>query len=221
MLARLSRLDEMTNTWERFKDIEQRLRTDEDERKTIRAEIKRRRQAMSQARARVAAFNRAFQREVQLIGIPGVQDASIDSEDYLPRIDGSRFDEIQASGGGVATAVHVAYSLALITTAIDDPNITLPSFLMIDSPQNAIGRGPTDVALSQRIYSRLVNVADGYQERIQLVIADNSLPPLPDKANWSHIYTIDFDYGDRAMIPGVWHAGPSAAATRVEDQTLE
>ncbi|MEU7925059.1 hypothetical protein [Micromonospora sp. NPDC049107] len=221
MLARLARLDDMTNTWERFKDIEQRLRTDEDQRKTVRADIKRRKQAMTEARARVARFDTAFQREIQLIGVPGVQEAHIDTEDYLPRIDGAAFHEIQASGGGVATAVHVAYNIALITTALDDPNVTVPSLLIIDSPQNAIGRSPTDVELSQRIYDRIANVTNAASQRIQMIIADNSLPPLPARADWSHIHVIEFGYEDRAMIPGVWHSGPAAAKTRVEDAAIE
>src|SRR2546423_14733243 len=36
------------------------------------------------------------------------------------RIDGAKFEEIKASGGGVATAIHVTYSLALISTLFDD-----------------------------------------------------------------------------------------------------
>ena len=159
LLARLTRLEEMTNSWERFDDIERRLQRAENDRKENRAEIKRKRQAMSDARARLAAFDRAFQREVALIGIPGVREARIDPDDYLPRINGAAFEEIQASGGGVATAVHVAYSLALITTGLDDPNVKVPSLLIVDSPQNAIGRGTSDLHLSQRIYNRLGRVS--------------------------------------------------------------
>ncbi|MFI7211586.1 hypothetical protein ACIBP4_12150 [Micromonospora maritima] len=221
MLARLARLDEMTTTWERFKDIELRLRADEGERKEVRSDIKRRKQAMTEARARVARFDSAFQREIELIGVPGVQEAHIDRDDYLPRIDGAAFDEIQASGGGVATAVHVAYNIALITTALDDPNVTVPSLLIIDSPQNAIGRSPTDVELSQRIYDRIANVTNAAGRRIQMIIADNALPPPPPRADWTRIHVIEFGYEDRAMIPDVWHSGPAAARTRVEDAAVE
>jgi hypothetical protein len=217
MLARLARLDEMTNAWERFKDIESRLQSDRDAQKTVKIDIKQRKLAMTRARARVATFNAAFQQEIQLIGVPGVQDAHIDSDDYLPRIDGSPFQEIQASGGGIATAVHVAYSLALIIAALGDNEINVPSFLVIDSPQNAIGQHPNDIQLSRRIYERLVNVADAAAARIQLILADNNLPPRSDRVDWRTIYTITFGYEDNAMVPGVWHQGLSAVTEKVED----
>ncbi|MFI7598216.1 AAA family ATPase [Actinoplanes sp. NPDC049681] len=217
LLARLGRLDEMTNARERFADRERRLRTAEAERKTVRADIKQRKQAMSDAHARVGKFNEAFKREITMIGVPGVQEAFVSTDDYLPRVNGSVFHEMQASGGGIATAVHVAYSLALITVALDDNEILVPSFLMIDSPQNAIGQSPSDVELSQHIYERLINITDAAGSRIQLIIADNSLPAPSNRANWNSIHTISFGYGNDAMIPGVWHAGPSAATRRVED----
>jgi hypothetical protein len=75
--------------------------------------------------------------------------------------------------------VHVAYSSALITVALDDNDITIPSFLMIDSPQNAIGQGPSGVRLSQGIYERLINIADAAGCPIQLV--NGHLPTLLDE----------------------------------------
>jgi hypothetical protein len=225
LLARLSRLDEMTNARERFKDRETQLRNAENERKTVRADIRQRKHSMTEARARVARFSEAFQHEIAKIGVPGVQDAYIHTDDYLPRINGSVFEEMQASGGGVATAVHVAYCLALITAALDDNNISVPSFIMIDSPQNAIGQSPTDIELSQRIYERLINLADAAatapSRSIQLIIADNSLPKPSQRANWAVIHTIAFGYDYDAMIPGVWHPGPSAITERVENAATD
>jgi hypothetical protein len=217
MLARLARLDEMSNAWERFKDLETRLQNDRDEQKRVRSDIKQRKAAMTRARDRVAKFNAAFQEQIRLIRVPGVQEAHIDPDDYLPRIDGSPFEEVQASGGGVATSVHVAYSLALIIAALADNEINVPSFLIIDSPQNAIGQDPSDTQLSRRIYERVVNVTEVAQNRIQLILADNNLPARSDRIDWREIHAITFGYEDQAMIPGVWHAGPDAATIRVED----
>ncbi len=225
LLARLGRLDEMTNARDRFKDLEIRLRSAEGERKAVRADIRQRKRSMTEARARVTKFNEAFQREISMIGVPGVQEAYIHTDDYLPRINGSVFEEMQASGGGVATAVHVAYCLALITVALDDNAISVPSFLMIDSPQNAIGQSPSDVELSQRIYERLINIADAAatvpSRALQLLIADNSLPEPSDRADWNSIYAITFGYENEAMIPGVWHPGPAAITRRVEHSEVD
>ena len=39
---------------------------------------------------------------------------ALDGESYLPIVNGQSFESLQASGGGIATSVNVAYSLILL-----------------------------------------------------------------------------------------------------------
>jgi hypothetical protein len=205
--ARVDRLREIAATRKRLGEDLQRIHEHQQRRQQVSNTIRHRMDAAGQARDRIDACERAFLREIDLLGIPGVETAQIDRTDYLPRVNGARFGEIQASGGGVTTAIHVAYSLALLTTALDDNNVNLPSLLILDSPRKAIGESESDIALGHRIYRRLVNVADSYQHRLQLVVADNSLPPAMTPGELASINVIPLGYGHDAMIPGIWHPG--------------
>jgi uncharacterized Zn finger protein (UPF0148 family) len=205
--ARIERIRENRAIREQLDGDREKLQSHQLQRQRISGAIRRRVEEAGQARDRVEAFDAAFRREIGLLSIPGVEEARIDSTDYLPRVNGARFGEIQASGGGVTTAVHVAYSLALLTTTLDDPNVNLPSLLILDSPRKAIGESETDLALGHRIYRRLTALADSYQHRLQLIIADNSLPSTVTPSEYSSIETITLRYGLDAMIPGLWHPG--------------
>jgi hypothetical protein len=133
-----------------------------------------------------------------------VPQAEIRQADYLPYSNGVKFDQIQASGGGILTALHIAYSLSLIDVSLDDANVLLPAFLIIDSPRKAIGQTYDDAALSLRIYKRLISLAGS--GRIQLIVADNDLPQDARTELEASAYTIeDLDYGLEAMVPGVSH----------------
>lgn len=206
-MAQVHQVDEIAAILKKLSDLRENAQKELNERDRAASDIKHLVDSSGQARDRVEAFNLAFKSEVESLGIPGIQEAHIDLKDYLPRVNGAKFGEIQASGGGVTTAVHVAYSLALLTTAIDDPNVDLPTLLIIDSPQNAIGGSQLDQELSQRIYQRFRTLADGYGSRLQLIIADNSLPPTSGPATWNTLNQIQLGYGYEAAVPGVPHPG--------------
>lgn len=74
-------------------------------------------------------------------------------------------------------AEHVAYHLTLLTTALDHPGVLLPSLLIIDSPRKSIGTTEADRDLGRRIYTRLETLIRAYDDKIQLIVADNDIPP--------------------------------------------
>ncbi|WP_433333016.1 AAA family ATPase [Spirillospora sp. CA-294931] len=218
--ARIERLSEMGDLWQRVQRLQNELSSAKVELRSIKAAIKHRIEVLAEHRTWVTAASLAFSREIDYLAVPGVEEASIDTGDFLPRVNGGLFEEIQASGGGVATAVHLAYSFALTTVSIDINSILLPSILIIDSPRKAIGQGADDIALSQRIYRRIWQLAEGYGGRIQLIIGDNSLPPQPKERGWGAIYEQELSY-ENPMVPGVRHPGPKASLIKVEDQPQE
>ncbi|BCJ76970.1 hypothetical protein CS0771_65140 [Catellatospora sp. IY07-71] len=223
LLAELERLDEFKRMWGIFAEFESKHRQTTHELRQVRLAIRQHGATIMEARQYLAEFEDAFRYELSQLNIPGVnvQMASIDPEDFLPRIGGARFEEVQASGGGVTTAIRVAYNLALLRAAIDHPDILLPSLLIIDSPQNAIGRNESDVRLSQRIYERLYSITNVAGDRLQIIVADNELPPAPPKTDWRMLPTIKLDYGLDAMVPGVFHPGIDSVTVRVEDASAD
>jgi hypothetical protein len=215
LTARLERLGEARELWNSLEQLRTALSRTEAARKECGRLIKRIKQELAQADDRVDAASEAFRGEIRTIGIPGVPRPEIRKNDYLPYSNGVKFDQIQASGGGILTALHIAYSLSLIQVSLDDSNVLLPAFLIIDSPRKAIGQTVDDAALSLRIYKRLISLVGS--ERMQLIIADNDLPQdARTELEASRYAIVDLDYGLEAMIPGVNHPGFSNSLATVE-----
>lgn len=220
LTARLERLGEARELWQSLEQLRTDLNRIEAAHKECRRQIKRIKEELAQANDRVSAASEAFRREIQVIGIPGVPQPEIRQGDYLPYSNGVKFDQIQASGGGILTALHIAYSLSLVDVSLDDANVLLPAFLIIDSPRKAIGQTDDDVALSLRIYKRLISAAGS--GRVQLIIADNDLPRDARTELGASRYTIeDLNYGLEAMVPGVHHPGFSTSLETVESIEAE
>ncbi|TYB49320.1 hypothetical protein [Actinomadura chibensis] len=131
-------------------------------------------------------LNEAFHETLKTIELPGYQGrAYIDPDLLLPYIDGMPF---KARGGGGRTAVSIAYSLTLLTEAIEDDLTTLPGMLVIDSPKKGLGAtNKEDRQFARRVYSRFIEAmrrrglsSDGRYERpFQLIIIDNDKPIVP------------------------------------------
>jgi hypothetical protein len=144
--------------------------------------------------------------------LPWVERAVIDRDTYLPVVNDQPFESMQASGGGLATSVNLAYSLTLLTSGLDHADVLVPSLLVIDSPRKAFGNNPSDRQRAAEIYSRFRTLADAYGDRLQLIIADNDPPPITDDS----FGRVEFDYAN-PMVPGVDHPGPDRV-TRIENQ---
>ena len=141
------------------------------------------------------------------MGIPGVTSASIDPKTYLPLLDKGPYQDF-SHGGGIITAVQVAYWTTLLTVAIRTTGYDndYPTLLIIDTPQLALN---AQVPLNNAVYHRLSTQQDvGKRGEVQLIIADNAVPDA-----YEHAFTQEeFSYS-RPTISSVPHPGPAGVKT--------
>jgi len=125
-------------------------------------------------------LNTIFRRVVQGIDLPHATGrARIDPDTLLPLVDEQTFGQ---RGGGARAAVSVAYSLTLLTYALENNLANLPALLIIDSPQKNFGANKDDKALAQRVYARFLDYmaervgwSQQFRRPFQLIIVDNDL----------------------------------------------
>jgi hypothetical protein len=207
-------LEPILRQWDRADDLgslTERLK-EQKSRKIL--ELERAREALDQRRKIIlAAFNNEFQANVGAIGIPGVESAHIDPKNYLPILNDSRYSRFSGTGGGIITAVQVAYWSALLAVALRDRETRYPAFLLIDTPRLALQSSET---LSRALYRRLVTLADSRPGDLQLIIADNELP----EGYRGSYDQINFSY-DHPTISTITHPGPTAVKTLVDDAQPE
>lgn len=128
-------------------------------------------------------LNDLFRRIVGGIELPNATGrARIDRDTMLPWVDDQRFSQ---RGGGARAALSIAYSLALLNYTLQNALATLPSLLMVDSPQKNYGANEDDKALSHRVYRRFLDlvqqrdddvIPQSWQRPYQLIIIDNDIP---------------------------------------------
>ncbi|MCP2331266.1 hypothetical protein [Actinoalloteichus caeruleus] len=132
-------------------------------------------------------LNSLFRQIVHAFDLPWATGrARLDPETWTPLVDDQDFGQ---RGGGSRTAVSVAYSLALLLYALEQPaDFHLPHLLILDSPQKNLGRNSHDQALAARMYrwmadylqdraAALSGTTSGQRYRdFQLVIVDNAIP---------------------------------------------
>ena len=97
----------------------------------------------------------------------------IDRTTYRPVVQGRPFDQLQSPG--FLVLVNVAHALAHQITAIEC-GLPLPNILLIDGISNHLGREGYDDIRIDAVYDYLIEVADDYQDRLQIIAADNTVP---------------------------------------------
>ncbi|MBB4910548.1 ATP-binding protein [Actinophytocola algeriensis] len=127
-------------------------------------------------------ITRIFRQIVKSIALPHATGrARIDPQTLLPLVDDQTFTQ---RGGGARSAVSIAYSLALLTYTLEMATVSLPSLLIIDSPQKNFGSNKNDKQLAHRVYDRFLDLMEERQEwgsggrfarRYQLIIVDNDI----------------------------------------------
>jgi hypothetical protein len=106
--------------------------------------------------------------------------ARIDPATYLPEVDGLAFER---RGGGARSTVAIAYSLTLLTYALENQDCALPSLLIIDSPRKNFGASASDRGLSDRVYEQILEYLEIWsgartgsrRPPFQIIIVDNDL----------------------------------------------
>jgi hypothetical protein len=100
----------------------------------------------------ISRITKIFRRIICSIELPHATGrARVDPETLLPWVDEQSFTQ---RGGGARSAVSIAYSLALLTYTLENDIATLPSLLIIDSPQKNFGSNKNDKLLAHRVYER-------------------------------------------------------------------
>lgn len=97
----------------------------------------------------------------------------IDRSTYRPVVEGRRFDQLLSPG--FLVLVNVAHALAHQLTAITY-DLALPNILLIDGVSNNLGTEELDSERLEAVYEYLIEVGDTYRDRLQLVVADNTVP---------------------------------------------
>ncbi|KOV60804.1 hypothetical protein ADL01_32840 [Streptomyces sp. NRRL WC-3618] len=210
--ASIDAITQLRESWARVRTIDADIRSLKANRRQVNKDIKEKSEQLKASQTLVGDLSTEFSRLLTSWNLPWVDTAVIDRDTYLPVINGRPFESLQASGGGIATSVNLAYSLALLAFGLDHPDVLVPSLLVIDSPRKAFGNNASDRQRAAEIYSRFRTLADAYGERLQLIIADNDPPPITSDS----FGKVEFDY-ENPMVPGVDHPGPDQV-TRIESQ---
>ncbi|GAA0696301.1 hypothetical protein GCM10009548_80990 [Streptomyces malaysiensis subsp. malaysiensis] len=210
--ASIDSVTQLRDSWARVRTIDQSITRIKTKRRTVNKEVKDRSQLLAARQTLVANLSTEFGNLIRSWDLPWVTTAVIDRDAYLPVVNDLPFEELQASGGGIATSVNVAYSLSLLAFGLDHSDVLAPSLLIIDSPRKAFGNNEADRQRAGQIYARFRTMADAYGDRLQLIIADNDPPPTTNDV----FGKIEFDYAS-PMVPGVSHPGPEHQG-RIEDE---
>jgi hypothetical protein len=142
-----------------------------------------------------------FQGTVIALGIPGVETATIHPTNYLPLLNKEPYQTF-SKGGGIITAVQVAYWISLLAVALRRGDTYYPTLLIIDTPQLALNN---QEQITIPLYQRLVNQADASRGQVQFIIADNQLP-IDYRQGYAQK---DFSY-DHPTVSTIPHPGPAA-----------
>jgi hypothetical protein len=200
--TRQRELELVLRQWDRADDIgaaAERLRAD---RERLRSELIIAQTALDNRRREILdALNEEFRETVRALGIPVIRTAEIHPTNYLPVLNGRPFIDI-SSGGGIITAVQVAYWTSLLAVALRHPETVYPALLIIDSPRLALN---DQEALPSALYRRLVTQADASPGQVQFIVADNQLP-VAYRRDYDEI---DFTY-QSPTVSTIEHPGPDA-----------
>ncbi|MFI7049115.1 hypothetical protein [Streptosporangium sandarakinum] len=210
--ASIDAVTQLRESWARVRAIDVTIREIKTKRKRINKDIKDKSQQLAARQTLVTELSTEFGDLLRSWNLPWVTTAVIDSDSYLPIVNGQPLESQQASGGGIATSINVAYSLTLLTFGLDHADVLVPSLLVIDSPRKAFGNNDSDRQRAAQIYGRFRTLVDAYGERLQLIIADNDPPPVSSES----FGKVEFNY-ENPMVPGVDHPGP-AHVGRIEDE---
>ncbi|MFF5080385.1 hypothetical protein ACFY36_25315 [Actinoplanes sp. NPDC000266] len=203
--ARQRELEQVLRQWDRVDDIaraEEQLTADRDR---VRAEIARHEDALEQRRREIIDdLNAEFNRALSSIGVPSIKTAYIHPTNYLPILNGEPYAKI-SRGGGIITAVQIAYWTSILYVVVSRGDTYYPSFLLVDSPRMALNSA-TGIAVA--LYRRLHDLATALPGKMQLIVADNELPAEVER----DFAELDFDY-EHPTVATVSHPGPNSVQT--------
>ncbi|WP_345629193.1 hypothetical protein [Rugosimonospora acidiphila] len=203
-LAELRHINNVLNFWDELRALDARVSSLEQEKEGLELNLAQSKARLEARRSVLRVLSERFSETVGALKVPWASSGSIDGRNYLPLVDGERFETL-AVAGGTKTIVTVAYHLTLLGHALAHGDTLLPQILLLDTPRKNLGSNPSDKAMGSRIYERIRSLVDAYGDKVQFIIADND---FPDRADW--IRSIHFDY-ENPLLPHVIHPGEEAA----------
>lgn len=205
------RLRELLTFFDQSRELAAEVNRLQGERVEMEARLRELRLRLQARRSVVERLGGEFDEMIRSLGVPWATHATIDATNYLPLVNGDKYD-ILAVAGGTKTIVTVAYHLTLLRYALTARDTFLPQMLIIDTPRKNLGANDADQEIGNRIFSQIETLANASPDRVQFIIADNDLPVLREKSKrrpTSWYSSIQLSY-TTPLLPDVEHPGPEA-----------
>ena len=132
--------------------------------------------------SRISLLESEFGAILEEFKLPGFIDAShvtINRENYLPILDGRRFNEL--SSQGLKVLVNVAHALAHQRTSIA-LGIPLPNILFIDGLTSNVGREGLDTERIKAVYRVLAETSEHLGYQLQIIVSDSNIPEEAERS---------------------------------------
>lgn len=158
---------------------------------------------LSENSTKIDDLSDLFEEILASLNDPWFSEAHVDKTDYLPVVDGEKFDMLSVAGAR-KTLVNLAYHLANLSMSISErTDMLLPTLLIVDSPRKNVGNSALDRSVVEAIYARLRTLQGASPDQFQIIFADNDMPASANEWVTSHI-ALDYDH---PFVPGVAHRG--------------
>lgn len=187
--AELTQVERLLKLWEERETYATAVRNIEDQIHDLQREIDLGSTALAQRRSRVRELSDIFDQIIQELDMPWYdRGAYINAKTYLPVVNGVGIEKL--GSGGMKMMTNVAYHLALLTYGLSSRIDTIPNLLILDSPRKNLGTTPEDQAHAERFYRWVSALTRTYDDRFQMIIADNDPPtddtPVSNRIRLSH-----------------------------------
>ena len=193
--------------WDAFKKLEKQIEATDAKLLKLKQELEVAKIAQEQAREQVSELSEIFEEILTYFELPWLETAYIDKETFLPIVNGQKFEHLTAGSGGMPTLVNDAYHLSGLVFSLRHSINLFPRFLIIDSPRKGLGRHPANEIMVQRIYGYFRRLLDTYEDKFQLIVADNDVPK-----GFDYLVKLSLSY-KKPLVPGIKHPGKGKVET--------
>jgi hypothetical protein len=177
---RLKRFRDYLSLFGRRAEVVARIKQLEEEERELEAAVEAASSSATNFEEHVRYLEERFRFALDRFKVPHFKNAGytgIDRSTYRPVVEGWLFDQLQSPG--FVTLVNIAYALAHQVTAIER-GLALPNILLVDGISNNLGTTGLDQERLDAVYDYLLELGDEYANRLQIIVADNSVPQRAD-----------------------------------------
>jgi hypothetical protein len=173
---RLKRFRDYLSLFGRRAEVVAKIRELEEEERELEAAIDAASSSVTNFEEYVRYLEERFRFALERFKVPHFKNAGytgIDRSTYRPVIEGRLFDQLQSPG--FVTLVNIAHALAHQITAIEC-DLALPNILLVDGVSSNLGTTGLDRERLDAVYDYFQELGDEYGDRLQIIVADNSVP---------------------------------------------